>query len=461
LNTANTYTPYTEVGYITVDGRGHITGGFDDYFGSTSPTTGNYSIINNGTGTVNLNISTSTGVQQLTWGITLANPGGTGQVGSFAVIEGDPFANASGTAYVQDSTTLATAPSGTFVFRTHVLPPGISLTGSQASVGLITFNPATSAVTGSDDFNNAGTVGTPTNFAGTFTAPSAGIGTASFTDGLGAHTFDYFVINANTLILYETDATNGGFALGRAEMQSSPGAYTNASFSGSYVFGSRGDTAAGGAVSVNSVGQLAADGAGNITGGTFDWVRDGSAQLGVAVGSGTYTLDLSGRVTIQNLSASPVPNIGLVLYLVSPSRAFILVNNDTTRVEDGTMDLQTGGSFSNSSFSGQYAVVMGGLVSAMPLDRTGTTHSDGNGNLDWSEFVNSGGTVNSVCLTGGTYTVDTNGRVLATVPSLSGNLVFYLISNSGGYVLQGDAGTQMFGGMVNQSQPVPVIPGGF
>lgn len=461
LNSSGTYSPYTEVGTFTVNGAGRITGGFDDFFGGT--VAGNYSIVSNGTGTINVTITNNTGAQSLVWGITLANPGITTSVGSFALIEGDSFANAHGSAYQQNPAALTSPPSGTFVFRNHVLTSGTSIAGSRDSVGLITFNPATLAVTVNDDYNNSGVAGQSTNFAGTFTAPSGGIGTLTFSDGLGAQTFDYFVIDGNDLVFYETDSY-GGLALGRAELQQPPtGGFTNSSFSGSYAFGSKGDTTSSAAGGVNSVGQFATDGSGNITGGSLDWVRDGSPQLTQTISASTYTLAANGRVT-TTLPASGAGNVGEAIYLVSPSRAFFLVTSDTSRVEDGTMDIQSTNSFSASNFSGQYAFVMGGLspssTGAVPLDRTGTIQADGNGNLGWAEQVNSGGNPNAVCLVG-TSTVSTNGRVSASVNTLSNSLVFYLISQNGGYALQADPGTQISGGMVNQNQPVPVVPGIF
>lgn len=457
VNSTGGYTPYTEGGVFVVNGSGVITSGVDDYFGSTS-VTGTYSITSNGTGTINLNIVTSTGPQPLIWGITVANSGTTAAPGSFGVIEGDTFANASGAAYQQSAATLATAPSGTFVFRTHVTTSGTSIAGSQASVGLIDFA-SNGTVTVNDDYNNSGTAGTSSNFSGTFTTPSAGIGSLSYTDGMGSHSYDYFVIDASDMLLYETDGLNASPGLGRAEAQQVPtGGFVNASFNGSYAFGSRGDTSASGAGAVNSVGQLTASGNGNISGGSFDWARDGSPQLSQTIAASTYTLSSSGRVT-TTLSASAAGSIGDVLYMVSPTRAFLLVVSDPSRVEDGSMDLQSG-AFSNSTFTSQYAFVMGGAVSAVPLDRTGTIQSDGNGNLGWAEQVNSGGTGNGVCLTG-TYSVSANGRTTASVSTLSSSLVFYLVSGSQAYALQGDTGTQMMGGMVNQSQPVPAIPGIF
>lgn len=467
VNASGTYTPYTEAGVFIVDGKGRIISGFDDFFGSTS-LTGSYSIISNGTGTITLRITNSSGTQPLVWGITLANPGVTNSVGSFAVIEGDTFANSAGAAYQQTATALTTAPSGTFVFRTHRTTAGTSIAGAQDSVGLISFNPASLAVSGTDDWVNGGVAfGQFLNFSGTFTAPTAGIGSVSFADGLGPRSFDYLVIDAHDLILYETDTVNGGFGMGRAESQEAPPAgFANANLSGGYVFGGRGDTSASAAGGVNRVGQFTADGNGNVTGGSLDSVFDGSPQLGQTIASSPYTLASNGRGT-STIRASGAGNIALVLYLINPARAFFLVTNNTMLVEDGTIDQQSTTSFSNSSFSAQYAFVMHGstggtpsMIGGIPLDRTGTIQCDGNGNLGWAEQVNSGGSGNSVCLSG-TYTASANGRIAASVNTLSSSLVFYLVSPNAGYALQGDPGVHVLGGMVNQSQPIPVIPGAF
>jgi hypothetical protein len=436
-----------------VDGNGKITGGVDDFWGTI--TGGSYSVTHNGTGTITVNVSTSTGTQTLSWVITLGNPGTTNSPGSFAVIEGDSLANSAGAAYQQNPATLTTAPSGTFVFRTHVSPPGSSLTGAQASVGSIAFNNAT--VTGNDDWVNGGGVGGQTiGFSGTFTAPSGGVGSVSFTDGLGMRTFDYFVIDANDLLLYETDTLNHKLGLGRAETQQTPtGGFTKSSLSGSFAFLGHGDTSASAAGGVNSVGQFTADGNGNITGGSLDSVRDGTAQLAQTLSASSYLLAATGRLT-STLNTSGGGAVANVTYLVSPTRGFFLVSNDVTLVEDGTVDQQSTSSFTNSSFNGQYAFVLGGVVSTVPQNRTGIITADGNGNLGWFEPVTS-----SVCSTA-TYSVAANGRVTATVSvkSVSSSLIFYLISPGLAYVIQGDSGSQVRGGAANQNHlPTPYIPG--
>jgi hypothetical protein len=453
LNSSGVYTPYTAAGSFIVDGNGNITGGTDAYWGSI--VNGTYSVASNGTGAINLNTANQTGTQGLIWGVTVANASTANSPGLLAVIELDTFANSAGAAYQQNAATLNTSPSGTFVFRTHVTTVGTSIAGSENSVGVISFSGT--SVTGDDDWVNGGVAsGHFTNFSGTFTSPTAGLGTVSFTDGLGLRTFDYFVIDANHLLLYETDSLNITLGLGRAELQQMPqGGFVNASFNGSYAFSGRGDTNANAAGSVNEVGQVTTDGNGNVSGGSLDSVRGGVPQLAQAIAPGTYMMDANGRVT-TTLGTSVEGNVALILYLIGPTRAFFLVH-DTTVVVDGTVDQQSTTSFSNNTFNGQYAFVMGGLLASTPVDRTGLILADGNGNLGWGQQVNSGGIAANVCLSG-TYSAGANGRVTASVPSLSNNLVLYLVSPNSAYTIQGDPEVQVSGALVNQDHQVMLVP---
>jgi hypothetical protein len=453
LNSSGVYTPYTAAGIFTVDGNGSITGGTDTYWGAI--VNGTYSVASNGTAAINVNTADQTGTQSLVWGVTVANASTTNGSGLLAVIELDTFANSAGAAYQQNAATLNTSPSGTFIFRTHVSAAGTSIAGSENSVGVISFSGT--SVSGDEDWVNGGVAsGQFTNFTGTFTAPSAGLGTVSFTDGLGPRTFDYFVIDAKDLLLYETDSLNVTLGLGRAELQQTPqGGFVTASFSGNFAFGGRGDTNASAAGSVNEVGQVTTDGNGNVSGGSLDSLRAGAPHLAQTIAPGTYTMAANGRGT-TSLGTSGAGNVALILYLVSPKRAFFLIN-DTTLVVDGTVDQQLTTSFSNNTFTGQYAFVMGGLLAGTPVDRTGLILADGNGNLGWGQQVNSGGVAANVCLSG-TYSAGANGRVTASVPSLSNNLVLYLVSPNSAYTIQGDPEVQMSGALVNQGHQVMLVP---
>ena len=263
--------------------------------------------------------------------------------------------------------------------------------------------------------------------------------------------FNYYIVNANTLLLLETDSTVLG--LGRAEKQSGTPFTTN-SLSGGFTFGSTGDTSAnvGG---VNSAGTLSIS-AGAISNGAYDSVADGNATLNQAFTGTVNSVDANGRVSVSFTPSGPGNPIEEVWYLVNPARAFSLVfyPNNTSTTEDGTVDQQVSAPFSNGSLKGQYAFWMQGTtnIGNTLLTRIGTFIPDGNGNLNMNETTNlySGPTLGAVVtspiyLNGNQYSVSTNGRTTANVANLSSNLVLYLVSPSKAYILQGDAGALMWG----------------
>src|SRR5258706_5272401 len=127
-------------------------------------------------------------------------------------------------------------PSGTFAFGAHAMGSG---SGSSAVVGEVTVSGG-NVTSGSAD-SLVGGVLTNTAVSGSFSAPdSSGLGTASLSYGIGNFTFNYYVVDANTVNLFETDASN--LALGRMEMQTGAGTFTSAALSGPFAFGSKGDT---------------------------------------------------------------------------------------------------------------------------------------------------------------------------------------------------------------------------
>ena len=134
--------------------------------------------------------------------------------------------------------------------------------------------------------------------------------------------------------------------------------------------------------------------------------------------------------------------------MVSPSRGFFLVN-DANTVQDGTLDLQTISTFSNSTMNGQYAIIMNGFDTTSK-DRVGTLQWDGSGKLTLNEFTNSGGVITVPIVLSGNYSVSGTGRTNASIGNLSNNLVFYLISGNDAYVVQNDPGVEISGTMSKQ-----------
>ncbi len=430
--------PFREAGVFTADGKGHITSGTDDLGEGSSgffsdPSTGTYTIASDGTGSITLNFSNAS----ITLALTVASSSKV--LLTVPLISGQATSIGSGIALKQDATALTTVPSGNFAFDFHTVS---SAQGSAGTVGAFTVNGG--VITGTEDVMRGGILASHT-ITGLMNTPDAsGRGTGTFTNDLAAtSTFNYYIVDANTIFLFDTDLGING--LGRAEKQSTA-TFSNSSLSGNYAFGSHGDTTS--VDSVNTVGRFTAGGDGTITAGVFDSVQDGTVTSNQAF-TGTYSVGANGRAVL-NLTPSVGAAVQHVAYLVSPTRAFFL-NADTTKVEDGTVDAQQSASFSTSGFTGTFAFFTDGvdgnqLVSPSGLfDRLGTMTVDGAGKLTLN-YVLTGPALNSPTVSlSGTYTVATNGRATGSVANVSSNLVFYLVSGTNGYLLQADSGEAVAG----------------
>lgn len=424
---------FREAGVFIADGNGHITGGTDDFTrgsGSTfgDPITGSYTVRNDGVAVATFNLGSGPIIE-----FTLALVSSS----KAYIIETDTFATSAGVVERQDPLALSGPPSGTFAFRMH------TSTAVQSSASVGTFAVAGGVVTsGNEDVNRGGLMSSLT-LSGSFNVPdSLGRGTGTFTDSsLVTSSFIYYIVDANNVHFLSSDL--GVIGLGQAEKQTG-GPFTNSSLSGGYAFGSRGDTAST-TDGVRTVGRFAADGSGNISNGAFDSVGDGATSTNVSF-TGSYSMAATGRAAVT--LTTPSGTVTQVFWMVNPSRAFFLVN-DSTKVEDGSLDAQSGASFSNSSLNGQFAFVMDGFNPSFFIGRVGTLRWDGAGGLSLREFANASGQISEVFSTG-TYSVSNNGRTTGSVSGISNNFVFYLVSGNDGYILQNDSGTEINGVMDKQ-----------
>ena len=424
----NTISVYREAGVFTANGSGVITRATDDLSEGhgvvTTVSTGSYTIGNDGTGTLSFNNTLGT----VTLEVTLVS------ASKVYMVEGDTLLNAGGLAEKQNSAAIAAAPTGTFVFREHDL--NSSTLQSVASVGAFTVGGGV-ASNGNKDVNTGGAFSSLT-FTGSFNAPdtTTGRGSGTFTDSaLATSSFNYYIVDANNVRFLA--ATTGVVGDGRAELQSGTPA-----LSGSYAFGSKGDTGSLGGV--NMAGRFTASG-GSITAGARDSVQDGGTATNVSF-TGTFTQAASGRAV---LSLSTTANSNYVVWMVSPTRGLFLVNDSNT-VQDGSLDLQQVSSFSNSTMSGQFGFVMGGFdVGQTPKDRVGTLQWDGSGKLILNEFTNTAGSPSTATLSGH-YAVSANGRTGSSISNLSSNLIFYLVSGHDAYVVQNDSNVELSGTISKQ-----------
>ena len=435
---------FVEGGVFTADGNGNLTSITDDFIedfqGTLNlPATGSYKINSDGSGDLLFNLG---GPIPFRYRITFSDSS------HFYMEEDDGFNTSGGSGEKQDTTAFTSVPSGTFVLQTHDLVAGSS------KVGVTTWTGGT--ISGTSDVLLGGALSSVT-ISGTAQAPATatGRGTVTITDDTGTSDYAYYVVSDTKIRFLNTDALSS-LAIGTAEKQTG-GPFSAASLNGTYVFGSAGETI--NVDGIHSVGLFAADGGGNVTDGSFDFVQDGSPVTGITLNSGsTYIVDATSGRTKVDLNLSTGTTSEKVMYLVSPSRAYFLVN-DPTNVEDGTVDKQVGAPFSNSSMSGQYAFVMDGFDANAQLpyrDRVGTWTPNGSGSVSTS-YIASGflpssppvGSATSNTLSG-TYSVSANGRTTSTVNNLSSNLIFYMVSGSSGYILQADTGVDIGGAFTKQ-----------
>jgi hypothetical protein len=427
---------YREVGVVTTDGNGNVTGGVDyasigsgGLVQSSAPLTGSYTIANDGTGQLVLNSSglgVLSGSQQISFAVTLANSS------KAELVEADAFATGAGGAELQDSTAITAVPSGAFVFGLH--EEADPQTGQSASqVGGITISGG--AVTGSMDQNMLSAAST-SNLTGNLGAPAGlGVGTGLFTDSSNNTTdFFYFIVNSGKFVFLVSDAN----AIGSGSAEAQSGTVGNG-LSGSYAFGSRGDDAFAPSA-IATVGQFTGSGA-TISSGAFDSLQDSSNYSQNVSFTGTPTTTTNnpspqGRVEVT-LNTGDV----LVFWMVNSSRAFF-IDESGAAVEDGTADLQTTGSFSASTMNGQFAIAMDGIdLNAGSVARIGTLQFDGNGKSVMVELVNDAGAgVQNPGALAGSYQVAGNGRITTTLSNGGGelDLVLYAISGAQSYVLQVD-----------------------
>ncbi len=425
---STTGVPYREAGVFTANGSGGITSATDDFSEGgtvlTTTSTGSYAISKDGTGSLSFNNALGT----INLAVTLVS------ASKVYLVEGDSVLNAGGLAEKQDATAIATAPSGTFVFREH----DINTLQSAGSVGAFTVSGGTVSA-GGKDVNSAGVLTSLTFTGGSFNAPDTltGRGSGTLVDSSPAtSSFFYYIVDANNIRFLSDDV--GVVGSGRAEKQTGTPA-----LSGSYAFGSEGDTI-NFLSSINSAGRFTAS-SGTITGGARDTVQDGSSAVNVTF-TGTYTQAASGRASI---TLSTTANSNLVVWMISPSRGFFVVDDPTT-VQEGTLDLQQTATFSNSTMNGQYALVMNGFDAGGAKDRVGTLQWDGSGKLVLNEFTNANGVITVPIIISGSYSVSSNGRATGSINTLSNNLVFYLVSGSNAYVVQNDTGVQIDGTVSKQ-----------
>jgi hypothetical protein len=420
---------FSIAGTLQANGNGTITAGVTDINSpaiSTTPLlnvsfTGNYAVRSDGRTIANL---TTTGLStNLSFTINFVLLNST--TGLAILFDGS--ATGSGSIDMQTSQTLASL-AGTMAFNVS----GVDGAGNpEATAGAVTFDSSGNISGGLLDDNDSGTVNSVSISAASaaLTSPVNGRGTVAITTSgtlSVTRNFVYYVVDANHLKLIEADALP--ILAGDAFRQST------AAISGSFAFTMSGASANGhGAFA--SGGIMNTDGAGNIVNTSVVDVDDGGAVTSPAGATLTGTYAVSGGRGTMTMN-TPVETLTVVFYPSTAGLLMLDINN--TLVASGTAIPQSGGPFSNASFSNGFGLNLSGVtnlntnVSASEIDAIAQFTAN-NGSINGAmDFNNSGQLLTSLTLTGN-YSMSANGRAAGTLsPSSLGtfNIIFYAASGT-------------------------------
>lgn len=283
------------VGVMAMNSQGTSAAGFED-------------INDNGTVTANSAVTESNGSIDPTTGRAVANMAGSQfamymvSASKMILLEIDSSLPAIGTAEKQT----ATVPSdGGYVFQ-------VETGGTQGRAWMMgQFNLVGSSITTGVE-TQAIAVGISVT-GGSFASSANGRATLLQNTDHGFRNFTAYTVSPQKMYLVLTNDPHS--ASGIAELQQ--GSFSAASFIGDYSF----SAAQTGQSNLTFVGQLVADGKGNLS-GVEDLSQPGKSNS--APVSGTYTVSASGQGSVTLASPSSVP--GFIFYVVSPSKVLLWGN---------------------------------------------------------------------------------------------------------------------------------------
>ncbi len=202
------------------------------------------------------------------------------------------------------------------------------------------------------DMDDNGTVNsqvtlTASNFTILSTTTGRGNVTITFNVAGGqTSTYIFYVINTNEILIMEDDPVGDALLAGDILLQTGGGSFTDGALNGNSILGVQSvDNSSGSPVGDVTGGILSANGSGS---GSSSFDDNHGGTLTTETGTGTYSVDSTGRVTLIGLGGSHLP----VFYLVSQNQGFAIGTDNA--VAFGEFYPQTGGSFTNGSISGAY-----------------------------------------------------------------------------------------------------------
>ena len=452
------------LGSVTFDGMGNVTSGeidFNSPLGGGSgniSVTGGYVLSTDGTGTIELDGN------NFTVDLQVATRGGVTNTAASSAqfVEAEPldllgsFEIAVGALHMQDASDFTQGSiNGGYAFgwtgeTCYNCNVAQNQYGDISAAGVLNFN-GSGNITGTTDIATGFATDNNVALTGSYTAPDrAGRATASlsatgYSNGALPQSYVVYVGDSSHLYTLAVDQPAGSeysaaYVAGNAVQQS--GAFSGSTLSGNYVFYETKEDLANeqsgnaDAYSDATVGLLGVSG--DNLAGTADTNYAGNVTSNVAFNYG-YSVGPAGRLVLtgnQPSTNAPPP----VCWLASSALGFCTEQPDSNMTtEPGLVYLQqqSGSSFSNSTFSGQYSI--GTLLPATSLaslvvgagSANGSSGTSGGGTLiTQASYANYPGAYTGDA--SGSYSISSNGRGTFTSNSSSvlNNGVLYVVSSS-------------------------------
>ncbi len=299
-----------------------------------------------------------------------------------------------------------------------------------------------------------------------------GRGTVSFTANGINFQYAFYIVNGTRARMIEINSN--ALTLGDAFAQSSVPT-TNTNFNGNFAFLLSGSGSGG---AITRIGRFTADGNGGL-GSIFADTNDTGTVAKVPNGSlsaTSYAIDTNfpgtGRGTVT-FTDSKLGTYQFVMYLSSSSGG-VIQDVSQNNVADGSLALQVGAPFSNSSLAGDYGFGFAGvsrnsstLVSAEEdyvghITLSSSSSSNVSGAVDFTEFSSNQGLFTSIVVSGNGLTVGGDGTTstgtrnalslkLNTAPASTLNFVPYIVNSQTMFVAGTDSNRVISGTITLQA----------
>jgi len=381
------------------------------------------------------------GVTPYTWSVFSGSlPGGMSLNASSGLISGSPLAAGLSNLVVQVMDSLGNTNNQQFVMVVNSGSANGTLNGMYAgsftgwdngnffvAAFSITADGNGNLTAGEFDYNSPalGHV-SATLTSGSYTMGSNGLGQINWTDSTGA-SVQVLVSTATAermhIIGYNQ---NGNSRWGSGALrQQNPSDFSETALAGSWAFGYQGFDPS--AHPISGDGAFTATTHGNITG--VEDVNDyGTHSQPTFTGNASSNPDSNGRFTVQ-YDVQGVGTIHLAAYTVSRNETLAIEIDSGGGLYVINSLQQSGGSFGLGSINGS-AVGGGSRIHNGDQNQALAVlaASSGNGNISFTEDLNTGGSFTTGQLDG-TYTVASNGRLDATLSDSSQIVCYFVVTN--------------------------------